>query len=853
MAESIVSDIITSIKARLQKSEYWTPKTRENEKTISRLICPECGDAEAWAYSGEPWAINCNRLNECGVRTKTLKLFPEIIQNIEKENPPCNEDPNRPATVYLHSRGLVESLEELKYEYWKDIRGTSSGGVMFRVADAVYDGRTKVNDAVYNGRIFNPPHGERKTHNKGSTSGVFWGHSKGYDQIKPVYVVEGIIDALSLWEMGFQAIAVLSSGQDPSKLDLSEFKNIILAFDPDEAGASALRKWKKHYPDAGAIMPVKGDWNDLLLSNSKKKVREYFEEHKKEFECRAKLALAEKAADYATTYQEYYKRAPGLFTFRKSYYFSHVVNPKDSLKTYRVSNFTVEVDHYQLDNSNPEEPVNRYYLKIKPSNGGRPIRCTVSANEIASPGGFTQMFLTRARVLWEGDKMPSLALTRMIVESGAPVVRQLQVTGYDKESDCYIFKDFAINNKKEKFMLPSEKGFFELSRSEQVRPAQYPTVKPVKGIEPREVYSLIYQAWGNQGIIGIAWEVAGWFVHRIKKETGFFPFLSFWGDTQVGKSMLARFMNALQCLDEEGLPMKKVNTGKGEIRKLAQRAGLFKALLESNDGDNIRFDMESLLTMYNDNPLQVRALKSNDIQTVEIPFQSSLLFVQNREPFKTKAQKERVVSVEFKEDSLTPETSQAFNKLIQIPISEMTYFFPYVMKHRETFESKWFDAFQQARNDIKAAIGDARITDNHALILAFHRLLCDVLQVSYDLKPYIEEIGKRKQKECRYRAESVADIFFDVLNRMDTDEAWFMVIDKDAGQLIVNLDNALQKIRDDKINFQVQIKDLQTSLENHPAKIMSNKPYRFTKICGQTNEKKQLRAWIFDVNKILNK
>ncbi len=402
-------------------------------------------------------------------------------------------------------------------------------------------------------------------------------------------------------------------------------------------------------------------------------------------------------------------------------------------------------------------------------------------------------------------------------------------------------------------MLPTEKGFFELSRSEQVRPAQYPTVKPVKGIEPKEVYNLIYQTWGNQGIIGVAWEVAGWFVHRIKKETGFFPFLSFWGDTQVGKSMLARFMNALQCLDEEGLPMKKVNTGKGEIRKLAQRAGLFRALLESNDGDNIRFDMDALLTMYNENPLQVRALKSNDIQTVEIPFQSSLLFVQNREPFKTKAQKERVVSVQFKEDALTPETAQAFNKFIQIPISEMAYFFPFVMAHRETFESKWFDAFQQAKDDIKTAIGDARITDNHALLLAFHRLLCDVLQINYDLKSYIEEIGKQKQKECRHRAESVADIFFDVLNRMDTDEAWFMVIEKDAGQLIVNLDNALQKIRDDKINFQVQIKDLQASLENHPAKIMSNKPYRFTKIYGQTIEKKQLRAWVFDINKILDK
>jgi hypothetical protein len=766
MAENNASGIIASIKARLQQSEYWTPKTKEKGKTISRLICPECGDTESWAYSGEPWAIICNRKNECGVSTKTLKLFPEIIQNIEKENPPCKEDPNRPATAYLHSRGLVESLNGLSYEYWKSIRGTTRGGVMFRVANG-----------VYNGRIFNPPHGEGKTHNKGSTSGVFWKHTgRTYDPSKPVYITEGILDALSLWEMGFQTIAVLSAGQDPAKLDLLEFNgNLIPAFDPDEAGAAALRKWNKLYPNARAIMPVKGDWNDLLLSRSKDKVREYFEKQIPEFEYRARLALAESAQDYASIYYQHSgsRYAAGLFVFDKCYYYSFVKNEGDEPKTCKVSNFTLEVDHYQLDNSNQEEPVNRYYLKIKPTKGGRPVRCTVSANEIASPGGFTQMFLTRARVLWQGDKFPSLALTEMIVESGAPVVRQLQVTGYDKESGCYIFRDFAINQKGE-MILPNGKGFFEISRSEQVRPAQYPTINPIKEIEPKEVYNLIYRTWGNQGITEIAWMVAGWFVHRIKAKIGFFPFMSSWGDTQVGKSMLARFLNALQCHDEEGLPMKKVNTSKGEIRKLAQRAALFKALLESNNEDNIRFDMDNLLPMYNENPLQVRALTTNDIQTKEIPFQASLLFVQNREPFKSKAQKERVISVHFKEDALTPETREAFNELIRVPISEMAYFFPYIMKHRESFESKWFDAFQQARDDIKTTIGDARITDNHALILAFHRLLCDVLQVNYDLKPYIEQIGKAKQKECRNRVENVADVFFDVINKIPAKDAWFM-------------------------------------------------------------------------------
>jgi len=136
-----IPDIKASIKTRLQKSEYWTHKTKDKGDYISNLKCPECGDLTAWAYSVEPWAINCNRQNECGIRTKTLKLFPEIIQNIEKENPACKEDPNRPATAYLHSRGLNESLKGLSYEYWKNIRGTSSGGVMFPVSDGVYNGR----------------------------------------------------------------------------------------------------------------------------------------------------------------------------------------------------------------------------------------------------------------------------------------------------------------------------------------------------------------------------------------------------------------------------------------------------------------------------------------------------------------------------------------------------------------------------------------------------------------------------------------------------------------------------------------------------------------------------------------
>lgn len=59
---------------RLKNSEFWTAKTRTTGRTIQNLVCPVCGDKNAWAYL-EPMAINCNRANQCGARTKTLELF----------------------------------------------------------------------------------------------------------------------------------------------------------------------------------------------------------------------------------------------------------------------------------------------------------------------------------------------------------------------------------------------------------------------------------------------------------------------------------------------------------------------------------------------------------------------------------------------------------------------------------------------------------------------------------------------------------------------------------------------------------------------------------------------------------
>lgn len=859
------TEFCTRLKDRIKRSEYWSEKSRENGNYLQNIKCPECGCNEGWTYRESPWVIICNRANECGARTKTLNLFPEFIQRVEKEYPPLKKDPYRPARIYLQSRSLNLSLDGLDFLYKANIRKTGSGGVMFLV------GTNAEGKKVYNGRLFNPPVGEGKTHNQGSTAGMCFKHPKiNYDPKKPTFATEGIIDANSLIEMGYQAIAVLSSGQDPSKIDLGALRNnLVLAFDSDSAGAGGLKKWKGYYPKAKAITPIKGDWNDLLCSMPLEKAKEYFEEHYKEFEIRAKLLLAKSAPEYASIYQQFYDHAPGLFPFDRSLWFSQITPPKGKspggLLTSHVGNFTLKVDHFQLDNTIEDEPTNRYHLKIYPQRN-RPIFCSVTGSELSAANSLRSMFLTRARVVWEGDSKASIALAKIIAESGAPVVRQLHIIGHDIRSGFVVLKDFAIDPTG-KAIQPDKKGFFGTSRHEYLRAPSQPTLRPKRGIEPAEAYILLNMAWPENGPLTIAFAVASWFVNQVKRETGFFPFLTLHGDTQTGKTRLIRIANAMQCLDEEGLPMTKLNTGKGEIRKLAQRSGLFKALIEGNNAEKIRFDYDSILPLYNaGNHLQVRALKTNGIETHETEFLSSLIFVQNREPFKTKAQMERVISSRpFRPDDLTPATTEAFNRLVKVPLQELAFFFIEVMRHRKAIESEWLKEYEKAREEIIKEVNDNRIAENHGLILAFHRLLCRILKVTHDLKPFLVKLACKKQEQCSKLLTTQADHFFSAIDKLEDHVSsevigTFLVIRKDLGELRVQVPEALRQLKMNSYDVG-NLNLLYDSLRDHPAYKSNgavNEEFnieRAVHLNGDPQkiyepEKKKWRVWTFDLARL---
>jgi len=840
--------------ASLKTSPFWTEKTRSNNKTINGLICPACGDKTAWVYDSEPWSINCNRKSNCGASTKVLELFRGLLGNVEKDHPATQNDPHRPAREYLVSRGLKTVLTGLQYRYAKNIRSSGSGAVMFPV------GKDDNGKDILNGRIFTPPKGTGKTHNAGSTSGQHWKHPEyAYKPHDKVFITEGVIDALSLLEMGYQAIAVLASGQDPAKVNLSFFKEKVLAFDNDEAGHRACRKWSDAYPEAAIALCDKGqDWNDYLCSGPLNQVKKRFAEDQQRFQVNGALALAPDAAAYAKIYHDFHSYAPGLFEFQGQTYHAVLKRERGGAQALFVDTTlcmraTVKVDCFVIDRTNPARPQYQYSLEVKPKQG-QPKKAIATGPDLSNSRKLNEWFLSSAKVNWEGTAQAVNALAaRITTDKTAPEVKQLATIGYQPEIGAYVFTHWAVDTTGKP--IDPNNGIFQIGHNQFYRPPVHSAGKEItpaaiSNKQIQDLYSLIFEAWGFNGITALSWVIAGWFVNQIKDAVNFFPLLSLYGDPASGKSALTLLLNNVQGREGEGLPITQLNSKKGITRTIGQISGMFTALLEDSERNDRAFDWNFILTAFNKGPLQVQANFSNDMQTKEMPFQGSMLFSQNSEPFNKKQEKQRVISLHFKADQLSEASRTAYEKIVAVDKKELAGIFRAVLTNRSTFEA-WNKEYQQAIKDI-APMSERRILQTHALALAFHRLFCSCFKIASNDKAmlqFVKEICRKKCITSAIRQTTIADHFFELLDTIDDDkrgEAYEIDLRKE--QIYVNLPRIENIIRNKGISFQLN-EALSQALQKHPAYIKNSHLYRFPNDpdCDHSGRPRQRRSWVFDL------
>jgi len=773
-----------------------TPSTKISGDFLVSLHCPFCGQLKASAHAENPgrlycWSGSCVASKGNG-GFSTDEHF-GISIDYEKSCPPSSRDKQAPATAFLmQQRGLSANvLKGIDYRYRPSVRGSGIGGVL------LYLGIDSTGKETFNGRLFQNPTDGGKSHSEGKIGEFIFIHpDKEIDFDAEVVVVEGWITALSLWDMGVQSVAVFSSVASPEpKRDFFEkCERLTLCFDNDRSGAGqeAMRRWLRAHPKSTPILLPQGtDANDLLTQHGKEKGAEIFRKNRPQYEFNAQLALSESPQAYAERWLSFHNSAPSLFHFNGETFFSQLKTPRGGdqayLETRKILRGTVTVSSFTVDTTNISRPEFRYNLETTLSQQGRrPIEATATGRDLSTARTLNEFFLSYAKVNFEGDHKAAAALQAKITTAKAPEVQQLTVTGYQPENGAYVFPRWAVDPGGQ-LLHPDKRGHFRIGHNRFFRPPAYAEAKAIhpetiSKEQVREIFRLIHEAWGMNGVAALSWVIAGFFVNALKEEAGFFPFLSLWGDPAAGKSALVVLLNNIQGREGEGLPINQLNSKKGMVRSIGQTSGGFVALLEDSERNEKGFDFSILLTGFNKGPLQIQATFSADLGVKQTDFLGCLLFCANQEPFNSKAERQRVISLQFKTDDLTDTSRAAYEKLMSTGKKRLAGIMQQVLIHRTHFESNWQREYSAARADL-TPMAERRILDNHALILGFHRLFCTCFDIRQDpaVTAYFKEVGKRKCISSATRQTTLADHLFELLDTIDTENhptAYHVVTDR---------------------------------------------------------------------------
>ena len=176
----------------------------------------------------------------CGKKVMIEKLLGDVGADTQLtlENP-CQ--PNRESVSLTTTQVLFK--QQLPFRYSKYLEGRGIGEEVQRKFK-VYEKDKKVHMPIFSKEGIYLYDNARSTDGKrffieSGANKSLWGIEE-IDLSKPVAVCESQIDAMSLWEIGVQAVATLGADNVQSLKLVKECTNIIiLAFDPDDAGIRA--------------------------------------------------------------------------------------------------------------------------------------------------------------------------------------------------------------------------------------------------------------------------------------------------------------------------------------------------------------------------------------------------------------------------------------------------------------------------------------------------------------------------------------------------------------------------------------------------------------------------------------
>jgi len=731
---------------------------RVSGSNITKIVCPSCGKPEAWTKVADPATIHCNRGNHCGVRTHAKTFAPHLFGNWEKRHPPSKKDPKATARAYLKSRSLDPDKFEFEQGTWKE-QGKTITTVAFQCPWT---------DRRWH-RLLDIPKGiEGKTRwDKGEgegDQGQAWTNGE-IDPKKELWITEGIFEVLSLQQgTDLQAAATFSASHIPSKFydSLDRSQKIVIALNSDRAGQEGTEKniqtlQELGFKDVVAAQPPYGkDWNDLLVAGA-------FDEEKREQTIEkalwsGRLLRAEDAKDYWEIYRERYpKLKTHIFSWDANTWIGTAKDKDDppELGVERIADCEIRLLYSLKDTTNQQRTRETFMLETFSRREGRK-KVRMTAAELSKPSELTATLLETNRQIFRLSPHHFPTFGAYLLRSNPPSVRVLQCTGYDEESNCFVYPHFAFDATGKLHTL-NEQGYFD-----QLRVIPAPDSRVIKNIpdSKADVTAILqehWQAFGLNGVLALGFQVATTFSHTTFPILGYHPILSKWGDPNTGKTSGSKMENRMFGMDWHGLSGSQETTRVAMERTLARHSNQVVYINEVKDDS--RFSLNKILTHFN-RESTAKGKPTNDLTTQSVEAKAALALTWNLEMRASAAEKQRMVSLEFRVDQQNAETSKAFQSLWMREPNELASVLFQLMSERQQIEEQLPSVVLEHQSRmLKSGVVNDRIAGCYALCLAGFQMLVQIIpNLSVEQrKEWLGDVSRQTVELARSRRVDESD------------------------------------------------------------------------------------------------
>jgi len=766
------------------------------------IDCPGCNESEAY-ISKSLAGIKCNRENNCGAFTPLVDCLPGLKSEILDLDRPDPNDPKGLAKRHIAARGLkLEGKDEWfsqgnyknpdtgrSYDTVKFVFPNGEKNLIWQRLIGVNKGDKSRTFGLYQGKLYFLPNVK-------------------LGEVKEVWITEGIFKSWALDDFGLAAGTALSSSN--KYLTFEEFgqarPKLIFAgdYDPinEKKGTRAGVVWAKvaqeraqemGFPTALAFPPEGIDWDDLA------KEGKLNQEAIDEALWRGRLEESKNAEAYAKLLFERSKRKTLVFNY-KNQLFGCTKKEVDEEASYMIEtlgNFGLEFLYVEIDQITEDAG---YSVRIHYIHGkGSKVVC-LTAGAISATGKLRETILNKAPgAFFHGQDNWLKTMLLQNFQTQADIVRVLSKTGYDPQTEAYVFPSFAFGSDGQAY-LPNKLEYTDLGDRNFVKKVADPTLKKLPFIVPPNETEFLwfddfYAAFGNKGLVTLAYFTASLFAEQIRKRLEAFPFLLLLGEPGTGKSTLLRFIWKLLCRPGfEGTPLSETSSKIGLHRTMEHFCNLPTVLLEGEEGEDDKgrkvtpFNFEHTKTWYNHaGIIRTVGIKSAGNETYTSYFESALVIAQNGEVEASTAVLERFNRLLFSKDPNQFNREKAQNaKRIAGLGPEIGGYLGFVLKNQVKAKRLFFEAFPEQtawlhpekpdpQNKL-APLKNDRIVFNHTILLAAGNMVVKLLgldrQVFTSYANFVRDLAYDREDTLRSDSATVSDFFEQVRKLAHDDKYW---------------------------------------------------------------------------------